>query len=51
MHYRNDGCAFSITGVEDFLKGNVKKLNTTDLELKAGQLPLATEIVVLKHAL
>ncbi len=53
MHYRNDKCAFSITGVEDFLKGkaNVKRLNTSDLELKAGQLPQATEIVVLKHAL
>ncbi len=53
MHYRNDKCAFPITGVEDFLKGkaNVKRLNTSDLELKAGQLPQTTEIVMLKHAL
>ena len=53
MHYRNDKCAFPITGVEDFLKGktNVKRLNTSDLELKVGQLPETTEIVVLRHAL
>ena len=53
MHYRNDKCAFSITGVEDFLKGKagVKRLNTSDLELKSGQLPLTTEIIVLKHAM
>lgn len=53
MHYKNEKCAFPIAGVEDFLKGkaNVRKLNTSDLELKAGQLPQATEIVVLKSAL
>jgi L-ascorbate metabolism protein UlaG (beta-lactamase superfamily) len=53
MHYSNDKCAFPISGVDDFLKGkaNVKRLNTSDLELKGGQLPLATEIIVLKHAL
>ena len=53
MHYSNDKCAFSISGVDDFLKGkaNVKRLNTSDLELKVGQLPQATEIIVLKHAL
>ena len=53
MHYSNDKCAFPISGVDDFLKGKagVKRLNTSDLELKAGQLPQATEIIVLKHAL
>jgi L-ascorbate metabolism protein UlaG (beta-lactamase superfamily) len=53
MHYRNDKCSFPIAGVEDFLKGkeNVKRLNTSDLELKAVQLPPVTEVVVLKHAL
>lgn len=53
MHYSNDKCAFSISGVDDFLKGkaNVKRLNTSDLELKVAQLPQATEIIVLKHAL
>ena len=53
MHYRNDKCSFPISGVDDFLKGkaNVKRLNTSDLELQAGQLPQTTEIIVLKHAL
>ena len=53
MHYCNDKCSFPISGVEDFLKGKagVKRVNTSDLELKAGQLPQSTEIVVLKHAL
>jgi len=53
MHYRNDKCSFPISGVDEFLKGkaNVKRLNTSDLELRGGQLPQATEIVVLKHAL
>ena len=53
MHYKNDKCNFSISGVEDFLKGkaNVKRLNTSDLELTMGQLPRETEIVVPKHAL
>jgi L-ascorbate metabolism protein UlaG (beta-lactamase superfamily) len=53
MHYRNDKCSFPISGVDEFLKGKagVKKVNTSDLELKVGQLPKATEIIVLKHAL
>jgi len=53
MHCSNDKCAFPITGVDDFLKGkaNVKRLNTSDLELKGGQLPRETEIIVPKHAL
>jgi L-ascorbate metabolism protein UlaG (beta-lactamase superfamily) len=53
MHYRNDKCSFSISGVDEFLKGkaNVKRLNTSDLELKAGQLPQETEVVVLRHAM
>jgi L-ascorbate metabolism protein UlaG (beta-lactamase superfamily) len=53
MHYRNEMCSFPISGVDEFLKGkaNVKRLNTSDLELKAGQLPQETDIVVLKHAM
>ena len=53
MHYRNDKCSFPITGVEEFLKGKsgVKRINTSDLEIKVKQLPRATEIIVLKHAL
>ena len=53
MHYRNDKCSFPIADVDDFLKGkaNVKRPNTSDLELKKGQLPQVTEIIVLKHAM
>jgi L-ascorbate metabolism protein UlaG (beta-lactamase superfamily) len=53
MHYKNDKCNFPITGVDDFLKGkkNVKRADSSEIELKAVQLPQATEIVVLRHAL
>ena len=53
MHYKNDKCSFPIAGVEDFIRGkkNVKKSDSSEIELKAGHLPQATEIVVLKHAL
>lgn len=53
MHFKNDKCAFPIAGVEDFLEGkkNVKKVDSSELELKAGQLPGVPEIVILRHAL
>ncbi len=53
MHYKNDKCAFPIAGVDDFLKGkkNVKRMDSSEVELKAGQLPTTGEIIVLKHAL
>ncbi|MGA7677337.1 MAG: MBL fold metallo-hydrolase [Dehalococcoidia bacterium] len=53
MHYKTPECDFPITGVEDFLAGkkNVKKLNSSEIEFKAGKLPEATEIVVLQPAL
>jgi L-ascorbate metabolism protein UlaG (beta-lactamase superfamily) len=53
MHYKTPKCDLPITGVEDFLAGkkNVKKLNSSEMEFKAGKLPEATEIVVLQSAL
>lgn len=53
MHYKNDKCAFPIAGVEEFLKGKsgIKRVNAAEVELKTGQLPQVTEIIVLKHAL
>jgi len=53
MHYKTPKCDFPITGVEDFLAGkkNVKKLNSSETEFKAGKLPEAAEIVVLQPAL
>ena len=54
MHYQTDKCpTFPVTDVEPFLAGktNVKRLDTAEAEFKKEQLPSATEIVVLKHAL
>ena len=54
MHYQTDRCpTFPVSDVEPFLAGktNVKRMDTSEVEFKRGQLPAATEIVVLKHAL
>ena len=53
MHYKTSKCNLPIAGVEDFLAGrkNVKKLNSSETEFKAGKLPETTEIVVLQSAL
>jgi L-ascorbate metabolism protein UlaG (beta-lactamase superfamily) len=53
MHYKTPKCNFPIAGVEDFIadKKNVKKLNSSEIELEAGKLPLTTEIIVLQSAL
>ncbi len=53
MHFKNDKLDFPIAVVDDFLegKGNVRKLDSSEIEFKAGALPADTEIVVLKPAL
>jgi L-ascorbate metabolism protein UlaG (beta-lactamase superfamily) len=53
MHYRTAKCAYPIAGVEDFLKGRkeVRRVESSEVELKKEQLPSTTETVVLKHAL
>lgn len=53
MHFKTPKCDFPIAGVEDFLAGkkNVKTLNASETEFKAGKLPETTEIVVLQPAL
>jgi L-ascorbate metabolism protein UlaG (beta-lactamase superfamily) len=53
MHYKTEKVTFKIAGVEDFLKdkSNVKRLNSSTLELRKDNLPAEREIVVLKHAL
>jgi len=50
MHVKNERCEFPIASVDDFLKGkeNVKKLDSSEVEFKAGELPDVTGIVVLK---
>jgi len=53
MHFKTGKCSsFPVTDVEPFLAGkkNVKRMDTVEVEFKQGQLPEATEIVVLKHA-
>ena len=53
MHYKNEKCNFPISGVEDFLqnKSNVKRLDTSEIEIKKAELPASTEILVLQPAL
>ncbi len=53
MHYQNNKCGFPIKGVDEFTKGkdNVTRLDTSEIELKAGGLPAGTQIMVLKPAL
>ena len=53
MHYKNDRCSFPITGVDEFLRGKkeVRKLDASEVEFKAGELPASTQIIVLKPAL
>jgi L-ascorbate metabolism protein UlaG (beta-lactamase superfamily) len=52
MHYKTELLDFPITGVEEFLKGkkNVKKPNSSEIEIKKDKLPADQEIVVLQHA-
>ncbi len=53
MHFKNERCAFPIDGVEEFLRGkdNVSRLDDSEVEFKAGELPDNTTIMVLKPAL
>jgi len=53
MHFKNERCAFPIAGVEEFLQGkdNVSRLDGSEVEFKAGELPGNTKIMVLKPAL
>jgi L-ascorbate metabolism protein UlaG (beta-lactamase superfamily) len=53
MHYKNNKCAFTIAGVDEFLKGksNVTRLDSSEVEFKVGGLPANTQIMVLKPAL
>ena len=53
MHYKNDKCGFPISGVDEFLRGknNISQLNTSEVEIKADDLPVDTQIIVLQPAL
>ncbi|MDD5590774.1 MAG: MBL fold metallo-hydrolase [Dehalococcoidales bacterium] len=53
MHYRNERCAFPVAGVDEFLQGktDVSRVDASEVEFKAGDLPESTRIIVLKPAL
>jgi len=53
MHFKTDKCDYPIAGVEEFLRGKkeVRRLDASQVEFKAGELPATTQIVVLKSAL
>ena len=53
MHFKTAKCDFPIADVEDFLKarGNVSRLDASEVEFKREDLPAATQTVVLKPAL
>ncbi|MFC1989976.1 MBL fold metallo-hydrolase [Chloroflexota bacterium] len=52
MHYKTDKCSLPIAGVDEFLQGkkNVTLADTSEVELKLGELPVKTQIMVLKPA-
>ncbi|HIE16566.1 MAG TPA: MBL fold metallo-hydrolase [Dehalococcoidia bacterium] len=52
MHYKTPKCDFPIAGVDDFLAGkqNVRQLDSSEVEFRAGELPPATQIIVLQPA-
>ncbi len=52
MHFKTPKCDFPISPVDDFLAGKsgVKRLNASEADFKASELPKNTEIVVLQPA-
>jgi len=52
MHFKTPQCTYPIAGVDDFLrnKENVKKMDYSEIEFRLEELPIVTEIVVLKPA-
>ena len=52
MHYKTDKLDFPIAGVDEFLRGksSVTRLDSSEVELKSGELPAITQIMVLKPA-
>jgi len=53
MHFKTPRCAYTIAGVEDFLKGkkNVRRVGDSEVDFERERLPAATEIVLLQPAL
>jgi len=53
MHYKTDKMSFPISGVDEFLRGKSKvtRVNGSEIEIQAGKLPAAAQIMVLKASL
>jgi L-ascorbate metabolism protein UlaG (beta-lactamase superfamily) len=53
MHYKTEKCNYPITGVDEFLKDkqNVRRLASSEVAYKKGELPDKPQILVLEHAL
>ncbi len=53
MHFKVRQCGYPIAGIDDFLRNrkNVKRLGTSEIEIKKENLPVDGETVVLEHAL
>jgi len=53
MHYKTDKCAYPLAMLDDFINGKqqMSHENDSEVELTKEQLPSATQIVVLQHAL
>ena len=53
MHFKNNKCDFPIAGVDEFLRGkkDISQPDASEVELRAGELPSATQVIVLKPAL
>ena len=54
MHYQNERCpSFPVSGVDEFLQGKagVSRPDASEVEFKKGELPAATQIIVLEPAL
>jgi len=53
IHCSNERCSYKIAGMETFLlqKRNIKRLNTSEVELKKEELPKEKQIIVLRPAL
>lgn len=53
MHFRTEKVLFPITGVDEFIKDqeNVKRMDTSEVDVVKAQLPKEPEIMVLRYAL
>ena len=53
MHYKTDKCDYPIAGVDGFLRGKVgvSRLDANEVVFRKGELPVTTQIIVLKSAL